>query len=103
MSLKNVYTTDGIDIRCKVTFAPDAGASTLTGGTVVGWARNLQTGVTYAANTATATSATRARARWNPGSLPAGKYLIQVAVTPLGYDIQTVFADEIQVLAAAGP
>lgn len=103
MSLKSVYTTDGIDLRCTVTFAPDAGASTLTGGAVVGWARNLQTNVSYVANTANVVSATKARARWNPGSLPAGKYLVQVAATPLGYDIQTIFADEIQVLAAAGP
>lgn len=77
------YEADDLVVSLDVTFDPDAGLSSLIGGTVVALATS-DTGTTVAANTATITSATNIRASWNENTLAKGLWLIQIRATVTG-------------------
>ena len=102
-----VYSTkviDGIDyLASPIVLSAESGVTTLVGATVAAYARNSSSGTSYPANSCVVASATSIRAVWTPGSLPAGRYEVDIVATPLGYAIKTVASIDVVVSASAGP
>lgn len=97
---ETTFEVDGIDFICPVSFDPGT-ASTLVGSTVKVYAVNISTGTVYT-GTGSIISATVLRATLASGALPVGTYLVQVIVTPLGYQPQTVHESEWKVKRSLG-
>ena len=96
------HVTDGIDLLVSPVDFGSSGVTTLVGGTVAAYAKS-GAGTVYAANSCVVASATSVSAKWTGGTLPAGKYTVQVYATPSGFAIHTIKDVEIVVKAAAGP
>lgn len=104
MTIYTTHVLDGIDwIASPVTFTAASGVTTLIGAVVAAYARHGGTGTSYTANSCVVVTATSVRAIWNPGTLPVGKYDLDIVATPTGFALKTIAAIEVTVLASAGP
>ena len=96
------YEADGLDLRVSpVVFDPGSSITTLIGAVVEAHAKIF--GDVVLVGTGTVLSATAARVVFAPWVLTPGEYELHVRATPPGTTGQTIFADNMDVIASIKP
>ncbi len=98
MTQSPVQITDfetGIDILleegAEPWFGAGAGATTMEGGAVDAYARDIRTGAKILCQSCEITGAKAVRANFGPEGVPAGDYLVRVYGAPLGYQRKAIY------------
>jgi len=95
------YTKDDLVIRIPVSFDPDAGVTSLEGGTVEAFAAPIKGGAAIAASSVAIIAPDLIQIAWFDLALPVGKYELQIRATVTG-QTRTLIAEELTVRRSIG-